>query len=219
MQELTLDDLLKKAPGTTSWDEFTGEWVIGEDQPFEPVFRMPERDVISTPRAVLDKGQTIKFRRIVVRVGYEIGVHSVTKREWYDAGVRIIAERTGQSIEVVRTVILALDNHSPFRFINNEIYQRLIRPKIAETKPENRNKRAMWFYEFTEPQRGEIIGTVIKLTGQRRSGGRSGMYGEDYDPPVLSATGRQALYKVAFVDDDIFSQHREVMVYPADILD
>lgn len=194
----------------TDWDVL----IIGDDErpALAPVYRMLERDRVSGPKATLKEGDSITFSRIVVRVGYEIGVHSVTRKEWFEAGAKIIAERTGEPVETIKKVIIELGLSSPFKGIKHSIYDAIVRPLIMQTQIENRNVRAMWFYDYAKPRKGEILGVVTRMTGQRDPGGPSGE--GDYDPPCLVYSKPQRLYKVRDYEND--GMHNDSLVYPAD---
>lgn len=183
-----------------------------------PTYRMPERDKITGPKTVLPDGALISFQRVVARVGYQFGVHSVTRRQWLEAGAEIVAKNAGIPIETVKQVILATRLDSPFKGIKSEIYNALIRPLIAATPAETRNVRAMWFYDYSEPYEGRIVGRVRRYTGKRNEGhyGGGGWGDEpEYDPPSLDYAHGQALYEVApsFFNSGTIGN---LLVYPTD---
>lgn len=207
---LTDDSIL-----SSDWDMLCME--VSLAPPLEPVYRIPERDERNSPAPKYREGDFVEFRRCVVRIGYEFGVHSVTKRQWFETGVEIVAKETGAPAEEIKKIIVTLGLSSPFKGIKGRIYQQLIEPLTHSGA--NKNVRAMWFYDFPEPQIGQIDTVVTKLTGYRSPGYYSGSsyygYG-DYEPPYLDQRGRQRLYKVSITDSH--APH-SLFVYPDDVLE
>lgn len=174
-----------------------------------PVYRIPDRDKKRGPSAKYKEGDWITYKRVVVRVGYEFGVHSVSKEAWLRCGLEITAERSGVSIRDVARVINALDKSSPFKGIKNEIYNRLVRPLTRSGI--NRNIRAMWFYDLEHEHLGQVEKSVTRLTGVRDPGWSD----EDGGcPPFLTETNHQMLYKVI---EPTFGHL--IMVYPDDVIE
>lgn len=214
--ELTLDDLMAK----TEWPvDSRTDWamLINEQPTFAPVFRIEERDKHNGPQCTLPDGEQIKLSRIVVRVGYEFGVHSITKTAWWEAGLEIAAKEIEMPAEDVKKVIVGLGLTAPFRNLKGQIYDAKIRPLTVQPGP-NRNVRAMWFYDYQKPRRGRIAGRVTRLTGHREPGSCS-EYDGDYEPPVLTDSRIQRLYKVDFWDDEFSGAYdRGMLIYPEDVL-
>jgi len=213
--EPTLDSVFALALDS---DQQQDDWdfLLHEDPQPSPVYRIAERDERKGPKPVLKEGNRITYSRIVVRVGYEFGVHSVTRREWWQAGLEIVASETKQPIEQVKAVIVALQHSAPFKGIKDKIYKAKVEPLIATSAL--RNIRAMWFYDYDKPRSGAIQSVVTRLTGKRDSGHPSGYYGEDWEPPALYESHTQRLYKV-FTDwshDWAERGDRDVLVYPED---
>jgi hypothetical protein len=188
--EVTLDDLL--ALPVAQYDDWG--MMLDETPTLSPVYRIQERDERNGPKPTLKEGDRITYSRIVVRVGYEFGVHSVTRRAWWQAGLEIIAAETKLPIEQVKAVIVALKHSAPFKGIKDKIYKAKVEPLIATSAL--RNVRAMWFYDFPEPQAGEVRSVVTRLTGKRDPGHASGYYGEDWEPPTLYDSHPQRLLSV-----------------------
>lgn len=185
-------------------------WEIVGEERYEPVYRIPERETQKV-KATAQKGDLVTYKRIVARVGYEFGVHSVTKREWAEAGLKIIAQETSLSIEDVEKVIVGLDLKSPFKGMKHQIYEALIHPLI--TKSGSKNIRAMWFYDYASNHVGHVDAIVRRLTGVRSPGGRSGYYGEENYPPYLADPVSHHLYRVTDHDGG-----RRVLVHPLDVV-
>jgi len=193
-----------------SEDDVLDAWIGNESKipVFSPVYRMPERDNQTGPKAIHTQGDWIEFSRIVVRIGYEIGVHSVSKKEWNQAGLEIIADRTKLPIEDVRRVVIELGLGAPFKEIKGSIYDRIVRPLInTSTIP---NVRAMWFHDLSASNTLPVERVVTRRTGIREPGCRGGYYGEEYEPPILTASHNQYLYLVTF-------NGQKVMVHPLDV--
>lgn len=213
-EEFDFDSLLATVP-VMEYDDDWGFALHEEPKP-SPVYRIAERDERKGPKPVLKEGDRITYSRIVVRVGYEFGVHSVTRREWWQAGLEIIAAEAKQPIEQVKAVIVALQHSAPFKGIKDKIYKAKVRPLIA--KSTFRDIRAMWFYDYEKPRSGEIYSVVTKLTGKRDHGSPCGAYGEDWSPPALYDSHTQRLYKVHSDWDNDWTVigDRDVLVYPED---
>lgn len=218
--ELTLSDLNDAALDISLpnydgiWEDLCSRW---KDEMLSPTYRMPERDKVTGPKAGLPDGTVIQFSRIVARVGYEFGIHSISRQQWFEAGLAIIVRATGLPSETVKHVICALNTDSPFKGIKHEIYNAIVRPLIEKTPAETRNVRAMWFYNYPELQTGTIIKRVKKLTGKRESGfygGGSWDSEPEWEPPYLGWKHTQPLYEVSL--PITYDGPVKALVYPAD---
>ena len=195
--------------------------LINEKPALEPVYRIEERDKRNGPKCTLAEGTIISFSRVVARVGYEFGAHSITKTEWWEAGLEIAAKKTGVQADDIKKLIVALRLGAPFKFLGREIYDAKIRPLTH--KSTMRNVRAMWFYDYPKPRRGRIDGRVTKLTGYRDPGHQDS--DGEWEPPTLAESKSQKLYKVWDVDYFDFDAgpnpvgtRYKVLVYPEDVL-
>lgn len=205
---LILDDLFRGPVVDTDCSDWG--MLINEKPALTPVYRIQDRDERNGPRCKMAEGGEIRFSRIVARVGYEFGVHSITKTEWWQAGLEITAKRTELPAEYVQKVIIALSLSAPFKNLRRQIYDEKIRPLTQHGTL--RNVRAMWFFDYPNPQTGRILGHVTRLTGIRQPGRPDGDGG--WDPPTLEQSHPQRLYKVWNESD--FLSDREVLVYPED---
>ena len=186
--------------------------MLGPTQSALPEYRIPDRDTVKSPRLTLREGDWVSFSRIVQRVGYEFGTHSVTKEEWFDAGLAIAAQKANLEPEIVRKVTTVLGLRSPFRWLRQEIYAQLIRPKIQASK--NPLARSMWFADLPSPHTGQIERRAARWTGQYDTGWGPSNWDDDCQPPTLCHAKHQHLYEVR----DQTSGQR-VLVYPDDVLD
>lgn len=188
----------------TDTARFLEMFTIEGERRFEPVYRMPGRDA-ERVACTLKAGDNITYQRVVARVGYEFGVHSVTRLEWAEVGVKIVSQETGLSPQAVKRVLVTLNLSSPFKGIKHQIYEALIYPLIVQSKTQD--VRAMWFYDCSHPRTGHVDKVVRRRTGVRSLGGRE-RYG-----PYLSDPMSHQLYQV--FDNQL---GRKVFVHPLDSL-
>jgi hypothetical protein len=127
-----------------------------------PEYRIPERDIVSAPRCELKRTRSLRFCRIVARVGYSVGRHSFTDEQWNQKAAEIVAIETGLSVDDVQAVVAALQNKSAYRYLYHDVYAALVKP--ARAKIENSNIRGMWFQDVKE-EAGVLDDYRLRKTG------------------------------------------------------
>jgi hypothetical protein len=207
-------------------------------------YTIDDRDEQNGEKLTLLEQTKISFDKYVTRVGYKIHSKSFTKKQWFEMGVKLLAEETNSNMEQIRFILTKLDLLSPFKAPRwkHKIYDALVNETIGKKKKEFFNKkeypkppfpfdenwqdiqkefdmiysyRRMWFIDSQHT--GKIIGKVQRKTGLYYPPHEIG--GSDYyeEPPEWIPGGLHPMYNQNLYEIKSDRTGFTYLVYPEDV--